>query len=362
MSGGVDSAVAAHLCAQTGDDPGGDARAVGRRRERRRAQLLLGHGGRPGALAGPPDGHPALHHRPARGVPRRGRGPVHRRLRGGGDAQPVRGLQRPCPAGRDARAGRPPRLRDAGHGPLRAHRRVTTTPRGPLLRAAADAAKDQTYMLAALQARVAGADALPAGRAAQARGARDRGAAPACRWRPRSTPRTCASWPGRAAPGSWSATAASTAAPARSSTAAARSLGRHDGQHRFTVGQRRGIEHPRRRAAVRARTRTPPAAGSPSAPAEELRTDRVAIRAARLHRDGSRVNSVKLRYRQRPLSASVAGDPGEGRHRSLSLRARRAGRRRGARAAGLPDGRRPGGGVGDDRRRAAGVAPKLCRL
>jgi tRNA-specific 2-thiouridylase len=32
-----------------------------------------------------------------------------------------------------------------------------------------------------------------------------------------------------------------------------------------------------------------------------------------------RVNSVKLRYRQRPLTASVAGDPGEGRHRSLSL-------------------------------------------
>ncbi len=95
-------------------------------------------------------------------------------------------------------------------------------------------------------------------------------------------------------------------------------LGRHDGQHRFTVGQRRGLGV---------------AAAEPLfvldkdadtgrvtvGPRDELRTDRVAIRAARLHRDGRRVDRVKLRYRQRPLTARVAGDPGEGRHRSLSL-------------------------------------------
>ena len=46
-----------------------------------------------------------------------------------------------------------------------------TDQRGPLLRVAADPAKDQTYMLAALSAGVAGANALPAGRAAQAPGA-----------------------------------------------------------------------------------------------------------------------------------------------------------------------------------------------
>ena len=45
----------------------------------------------------------------------------------------------------------------------------------------------------------------------------------------------------------------------------------------------------------------------------------MAIRGARLHRDGSRVDRVKLRYRQRPLGASVAGEAGEGRHRALSL-------------------------------------------
>ena len=46
-------------------------------------------------------------------------------------------------------ARRPPRLRDARHRPLRPHRRAR--PRdGLLLRVAADPAKDQTYMLAAL--------------------------------------------------------------------------------------------------------------------------------------------------------------------------------------------------------------------
>ena len=51
----------------------------------------------------------------------------------------------------------------------------------------------------------------------------------------------------------------------------------------------------------------------------ELRTDRVSIRAARLHRDGNRVNSVKLRYRQRPLRGRLVGSAAEGRHHALSL-------------------------------------------
>ena len=45
---------------------------------------------------------------------------------------------------------------------------------GPLLAAAADPAKDQTYMLSGLRPAVAGAPALPARRARQAAGARAR--------------------------------------------------------------------------------------------------------------------------------------------------------------------------------------------
>jgi tRNA-uridine 2-sulfurtransferase len=54
-------------------------------------------------------------------------------------------------------------------------------------------------------------------------------------------------------------------------------------------------------------------------PKEQLATTRVQVRAARLHRPGARVDSVKLRYRSKPLRASVAGDPEAGRHRELSV-------------------------------------------
>ena len=82
MSGGVDSAVAAHLVAERGRGGRGDPRAVGGSRERRREQLLLGLGRRPGPRARPRHGAAPFHRRPARGVPgRRGRA-VHRRVRG----------------------------------------------------------------------------------------------------------------------------------------------------------------------------------------------------------------------------------------------------------------------------------------
>ena len=83
-------------------------RALVASRERRRALLLLAARGgrRPGA--GPFDGHPALHARPARGLPRGGRGRLPRGVRGRPNPQPVRALQRDGPLRRDARAGRAP--------------------------------------------------------------------------------------------------------------------------------------------------------------------------------------------------------------------------------------------------------------
>jgi tRNA-uridine 2-sulfurtransferase len=98
-----------------------------------------------------------------------------------------------------------------------------------------------------------------------------------------------------------------------------RFLARHRGQHRFTVGQRRGIG---------LATQTPlyvldKDAGANRVivgPREQLRTSRVDVRAARLHRDGARVDRVKLRYRSTPLEAQVLGNPGVGRHASLQLK------------------------------------------
>jgi tRNA-specific 2-thiouridylase len=54
-------------------------------------------------------------------------------------------------------------------------------------------------------------------------------------------------------------------------------------------------------------------------PRDALRTERVALRDARLHRPGARVDRVKLRYRARPLAAHLEGDPAAGEHAALTV-------------------------------------------
>jgi tRNA-specific 2-thiouridylase len=54
-------------------------------------------------------------------------------------------------------------------------------------------------------------------------------------------------------------------------------------------------------------------------PRGQLATRAVAVRGARLHRAGSEVDAVKLRYRSRPIACRVAGDPPAGTHRRLEL-------------------------------------------
>jgi tRNA-specific 2-thiouridylase len=96
-------------------------------------------------------------------------------------------------------------------------------------------------------------------------------------------------------------------------------LAEHDGHEQFTVGQRRGIKvaHPGdplyvlRKDAVTNRVTV--------GPKEALLTDRVKIRAARLHRDGGHVDRVKLRYRSPALPARLVEAPPPGRHRTLTL-------------------------------------------
>jgi tRNA-specific 2-thiouridylase len=189
--------------------------------------------------------------------------------------------------------------------------------RGPLLRAAADPAKDQTYMLAALDPASLARLRFPLGdlhKAEVRRLAAEAGlpvAAKAdsqdlCFLAGTSRQRFLARHgqiPDR--PGQIVASDGTT-------------LGRHDGQHRFTVGQRRGIgihaDEP-----LYVLDKQPDTATVVVGTKDELRTDNVAIRAARLHRDGARVDRVKLRYHARPLRANVVGEHVEGRHRSLAL-------------------------------------------
>ena len=89
-----------------------------------------------------------------------------------------------------------------------------------------------------------------------------------------------------------------------------RALGRHDGHHRFTVGQRRGIGL----AAPEPLYVLATDAGSnlvTVGSAAELETGHVAVRDAVLHRPSSRVRSVRLRYRSRALACRI-GDPAGG--------------------------------------------------
>jgi tRNA-specific 2-thiouridylase len=98
---------------------------------------------------------------------------------------------------------------------------------------------------------------------------------------------------------------------------AGRRLGRHRGHHRFTVGQRRGIgvsaDEPLYVLATDARSNTVTVGTR-----EELATRRVKVRDAVLHRDAGRVDGVKLRYRATPIPASVSAT-GAGRHGALDV-------------------------------------------
>jgi len=96
-----------------------------------------------------------------------------------------------------------------------------------------------------------------------------------------------------------------------------RTIGRHRGHHAYTVGQRRGLEvasaEPLYVLATDAAANTV-VAGS----REELATRRVRVRGATLHRPGGRVDRVLLRYHSRPLACELpAVEAGE--HAALEL-------------------------------------------
>jgi tRNA-specific 2-thiouridylase len=95
-----------------------------------------------------------------------------------------------------------------------------------------------------------------------------------------------------------------------------REIGRHRGHHNFTVGQRRGIgvsaPEPLYVTAKDAASNTV-TVGTRA----DLAEDRVTIRDAVLHRNGSQVDSVRLRYRSAAVPATVAGHAGT--HTTLEI-------------------------------------------
>jgi tRNA-specific 2-thiouridylase len=97
-----------------------------------------------------------------------------------------------------------------------------------------------------------------------------------------------------------------------------RVLARHRGQHHFTIGQRRGLgvsaSDP-----VYVLDKDPVYRRVTVGPRQALESQSVTVRNLRLHRPGARVNQVKLRYRSKPLRASLKDELAAGRHARARL-------------------------------------------
>jgi tRNA-specific 2-thiouridylase len=192
---------------------------------------------------------------------------------------------------------------------------------GPLLVAPADGAKDQTYMLSAVEPATLARLRFPL--AELTKGQVRRIAAEA--GLPVASKRESQDLCFLAGQGKRSFLARHARVPEREGEIVDRSgrvLGHHGGHHNFTVGQRRGLglsspdplyvletDPDSNRVVVGSRV--------------ELETTRVVVRDAVLRRDGHRVDRVRLRYHSRPLRCGVHNGSAPlraGRHDELVVR------------------------------------------
>jgi tRNA-specific 2-thiouridylase len=188
---------------------------------------------------------------------------------------------------------------------------------GPLLRVAADANKDQTYMLAALSPESLKRMLFPLGELTKPE-VRELAATAGLPVASKADSMDLCFLAGTNRAGFLARHGGIGDAPGAIVDGEGNVVGRHDGQHRFTVGQRRGIGIAAGEPLYvvgKDAARNEVTVGRRSA----LRTSRVAVRNARLSRAGARVDRVKLRYRSRPLECRVAGDLLPGRHSSLEI-------------------------------------------
>jgi tRNA-specific 2-thiouridylase len=190
-------------------------------------------------------------------------------------------------------------------------------PAGPLLRAAADPAKDQTYMLSALAPRSLARMRFPLGELRKSE-VRERARAAGLPVAGKADSQDLCFLAGTDRSRFLARHGGIGERPGELVDGGGAVLAPHLGQHRFTVGQRRGLgvagEAP---LYVLAKD-----AGSNRVtvgPHEALRTERVSLRGARLHRPGARVDRVKLRYRSKPLAARIDPSLEPGRHGRLAV-------------------------------------------
>lgn len=186
--------------------------------------------------------------------------------------------------------------------------RVVEDGEGPLLAAAADEDKDQTYMLAALPPELLARMRFPLGRLRKPEvRAIASGAGLSVAGRAESQDLCFLAGEGKR--GFLERHGGLREREGEIVDRTGRRLGRHRGHHDFTVGQRRGLgiaaPEPLYVLATDAATNRV-VAGT----ARELERTRVSVREATLHRDPGRIDAVKLRYRARALGCAV--EPGVG--------------------------------------------------
>ena len=194
--------------------------------------------------------------------------------------------------------------------------RIVEDTDGPLLATAADAAKDQSYMLAALPTELLGRLGFPLTELTKPE-VREIAARHNLAVARKAESQDLCFLAGQGKRGFLRRHGGLREREGAIVDSAGRTLGRHRGHHDFTVGQRRGIRVSAPEAlyvlATDAATNTV-TVGTRA----ELERRSVSVRDAVLHRDGAAVDSVKLRYRSRALPAKVTA--GTGRHSSLELK------------------------------------------
>ena len=196
--------------------------------------------------------------------------------------------------------------------------RIERDAEGPLLRAAADPEKDQTYMLARLAPAQLDRLGFPLGalHKAEVREVARAAELPVAD-KAESQDLCFLAGTGRER---FMARHASGEASGRGEILdlGGRVLGAHEGQERFTVGQRRGIglAAPEPLYVLEKDARANRVTVGPRA---ALATRRVRLAGGELHRPGARIDGVKLRYRSRATRCRIEGDPPAGRHEELTL-------------------------------------------
>jgi tRNA-uridine 2-sulfurtransferase len=196
--------------------------------------------------------------------------------------------------------------------------RVARDGEGPLLRAAADPAKDQSYMLCAVAPATLERLRFPLG-ALRKPQVRERAAAAGLVVADKPDSQDLCFLAGTDRDRFLARHGGPRARDGDVVDRDGRVLGRHRGAHAYTVGQRRGLGIGGEERPLYVLRTDPRSNRVVVGRREDLRRTHVGVCAATLRRNGARVDRVKLRYRAAPVPGRLIDAASAGRHRRLAI-------------------------------------------